>query len=204
MTPKRTGNGTFVYTEFELEQGISGGAVISGGDHDGELTGGNSYDLGNLPNSFTAYCDSTDTFTVLATHVPNGPTCGTCPEQYSPPAGISSCCIPIDIGDGADFLYDGYVDITGVRLVAGQQQQPMHVTPYEQELEKCQRYFETNVNVKNLEEREDDWYHQIERTEDEYMATMSMPLSGLVRTNLFKFTYVIDDDIYETNNSNCV
>ena len=203
MTPKRTGNGTFVYTEIELEQGISGGAVISGGDHDGELTGGNSYDLGTLPNQFFAVCDSTDAFTVLSTHIP-GSSSYVQGNQHSPPAGITSCCMPIDIGDGADFLYDGYVDITGVRLVAGQQQQPFHIKPYEQELENCQRYFETNVNVKNVENREDDIPHQIERTEDEYMATMSMPSSGLVRTNLFKFTYVIDDDIYETNNSNCV
>ena len=203
MTPKRTGNGTFVYTEIELEQGISGGAVISGGDHDGELTGGNSYDLGNLPNSFSAVCGSTDTFTVLATHVPDN-TIYAEVSTYTPPAGIVNCCIPVDIGEGADFLYDGYIDITGVRLVAGLRQQPFHVMPYEQELEKCQRYFETNVNVKNLEKRKDDWLHQKERVDDEYMSTMSMPSSGLVRTNLFKFTYVIDDDIYETNNSNCV
>jgi hypothetical protein len=171
MSPKRTGNGTFLYTDIEIATGISGADTV---------------EIGNLPNAISAECNSKDTFNVEAYYYSTGEADAQV-HVYTPPTHIENCCLPLDIGGGSDFLYDGYVDIANVRLVAGSVQQPLYVNSYENELERCQRYFETNKIV-----------------DDDYMTVLSMPGIGVTDTNVFKFTYVIDDDIYETDNASCV
>ena len=171
MSPKRTGNGTFLYTDIEIATGVSGGDDVA---------------IGNIPNALTVECKSKDTFNVEAYYNTTGHA-DAVGVVYTPPTHIDNCCLPLDIGGGSDFIYDGYVDIANVRLVAGDHQQPLYVNSYEHELERCQRYFETNNIV-----------------DDEYMTVLSMPGVGNINTNVFKFTYVIDDDIYETDNASCV
>tara|TARA_Y100001937_G_scaffold98772_1_gene134807 strand:+ start:447 stop:965 length:519 start_codon:yes stop_codon:yes gene_type:complete len=171
MAPKRTGNGTFVFTDIESVQGVSGD--------------GTTIDMGTIPNTLTVHCSSIDTFDAKAFYQSTG-SAGATGAVYTPPTYIENCCLPIDIGGGADFLYEGYIDIANVRLVVGNYQQPLYVNSYEHELEKCQRYFETNTT-----------------SDDDYMHVLSMPGVRNTVSNVFKFTYVIDDDIYETNNSGC-
>jgi hypothetical protein len=167
MSPKRTGNGTFLYTDIKRER-----VDFSS--------------IGDVPNALTVECSSKDTFNVEAYYNSTGNP-DAVGSVYTPPTHVQNCCLPLDIGDGSDFLYDGYVDIANVRLVAGSVQQPLYVNSYEIELERCQRYFETNKTV-----------------DDDYMTVLSMPGIGDTNTNVFKFTYVIDDDIYETDNASCV
>jgi hypothetical protein len=167
MSPKRTGNGEFIYTDIENVVGVDG-------------------NIGDVPNNLSVECHSVDTFSVESYYYSTGSP-DAASSVYVPPTPIASCCLPVDIGDGEDFLYDGYVDISNVRLVAGIEQQPLYVNSYEDELERCQRYFETNTI-----------------DDDDYMMVLSMPSVGNTNTNVFKFTYVVDDDIYEKDNADCL